>query len=353
MQIAEVFEVAQKRTNQKNTKSLIKILKDSDTLEFSDEFLRNLSLFMPAKSKNTEVRRLIKLTSDFIEAIDSEEYFEFSDIILNALVFGTSSKEKQVRVHCITLAVSILKHLQSIEPEVYKKIKNKFQKSLTDNESNVRVSAVEGCCVLLKTDEGENILERLLDMLQCDPSAEVRKKLLEELPLSDVTMPFIFGRIRDIDENVRRAVLKKISDEVHNFQQIPSVWRTKILTFGFTDRSKTVLKEAEMLLINKWLPSIELNFLKFVLDSGLRNIDVLKKILTCVLNAFQDTKFVFDDEFWFNISFESVLMLESYLTILKDRNDDVTECLPQLTNFVDILRECNSCLFRFEDVLKV
>ena len=341
LEMAEIFDLAQKRLNQRNINNMQKLLKKSENIDdFADDFLRQLSLFMPAKAKTTDVRRLIKFVSDFIESVDAEEYYLFTDTILNALVFGASAKEKQVRVHCISLAVSILKYLKSLDPIIYEQIKVKFMKGLNDNEAMVRTSAVEGCCVLMKADDADNFMELLLDIIQTDPSAEVRKKLVEELPLNEVTMPFIFGRIRDIDEQVRKAVLRKTADSVSDFQQIPQEWRIKLLTSGFLDRSKQVYKEAELLLINKWLPSVELNFLRFVLESGLDNVTVLKRILNCVLNTFQDTKFVFDDDFWFNITLESILMLESYLSILQDKNEDVTECLPQLTTFVDILQEC-------------
>eukprot|EP00835_Amoeboradix_gromovi_P000490 NODE_17_length_41373_cov_0.337016.p14 type:complete len:348 gc:universal NODE_17_length_41373_cov_0.337016:29889-30932(+) len=340
LEIAQIFETAQKRPNQKNIKNLQKILINSGLSDFTDEFLRQLSLFMPAKSQSTNVRRLIKFVSDFIESIDNEEYYEFSDVILNSLVYGASCREKHVRVHCITLAVSILKYLKSLDPLIYQQIKIKFTKGLTDYEAHVRTSAAEGCCVLMKADDADNFLDLLTDSIQTDPSAEVRKKLVEELPLTEVTMPFVFARIRDVDDNVRKAVLRKTSESISDFNLIPVEWRIKLLSAGFLDRSKHVVKEAELLLINKWLPSIELNFLRFVLESGLSDVEVLKKILACVLNTFQDTKFVFDEEFWFNITYESVLMLESYLSILQDRNEDVTNCLPQLTTFVDILQEC-------------
>ena len=339
LEIAEIFDVAQKRPNKRNTKNLQKLMQNNTVSDFTDEFMRQLALFMPAKNKATEVKRLIKFTSDFIESIDAEQYFEFTDAVLNSLVFGASAKEKQVRVHCISLAVSILKYLKSLDPDMYEEIKAKFSKGLNDNEAHVRQSAVEGCCVLMRADEADNYLDVLTDILQTDPSAEVRKKIIEDLVLNQTTMPFIFARIRDIDEGVRKAVLRRTAEGISDFTSIPQEWRVKLLTFGFCDRSKVVYKEAELLLLNKWLPSIDLNFLRFVVESGLKDINVLKKILVSVLHTFQDTKFVFDDEFWYNITFESILLLESYLSILTDNNEDVTDCLPQLTVFVDILQE--------------
>ena len=53
--------------------------------------------------------------------------------------------------------------------------------------------------------EKQSLLEKLLDILQNDTNAEVRRILLQNLPLTPTTLPYILERARDRDALTRRG----------------------------------------------------------------------------------------------------------------------------------------------------
>jgi condensin complex subunit 3 len=126
------------------------------------------------------------------------------------------------------------------------------------------VQAVLGLNHLINTDEDEddeeddediasNIMEKLLDMMQNDPSAEVRRAILHNIDQTKDTMRYIFERARDIDPMVRRIVYRKVLPSLADFRLMRLVEREKLLRWGLRDRDDIVRKAAARVFCEKWL----------------------------------------------------------------------------------------------------
>lgn len=83
--------------------------------------------------------------------------------------------------------------------------------------------------------ESDPIVARLLDMLQHDPSVDVRRAVVANLLLSAETLPFIVQRASDVDAQTRKMVFRKALAEV-DFKLLSIQDRENLLQAGLRDR---------------------------------------------------------------------------------------------------------------------
>lgn len=138
-------------------------------------------------------------------------------------------------------------------------------KRLRDKEPAVRVQAILGLGRLAGNDDEEQddedsdddaaggILEKLLDIMINDPSAEVRRAVLLNLPLWPSTLRYILERARDMDATTRRLVYGKILPALGDFRHMSLVEREKLIRWGLRDRDDMVRKAAARLFRERWL----------------------------------------------------------------------------------------------------
>ena len=261
-----------------------------------------------------------------------------------------TAKEKTVRYRSTQIISHIINSLDSIDDEYYHLVRMGLLKRIRDKESMVRVQAVLGLGRLAgnEGDEGEEqdnsdsddscgLLEKLLDILQNDPSAEVRRSLLLNLPLTPTTLPFLLERARDLDPATRRALYSRLLPALGDFRHLSLSMREKLLRWGLRDRDENVRKATARLFRERWIedcvgtkaategvsatetspPSIE------ALLELLERIDVINSgvesgIALEALKEFWDGRpdyrdaIRFDDAFWDNLSAESVFLARSF-----------------------------------------
>jgi condensin complex subunit 3 len=102
-------------------------------------------------------------------------------------------------------------------------------------------------------DSGAGLLDKLLEVLQNDPSADVRRSLLVNLPILPNTLPFLLERARDQDPATRRALYSRLLPALGDFRHLSLSMREKILRWGLRDRDETVRKAAGKLFRERWI----------------------------------------------------------------------------------------------------
>ena len=136
----------------------------------------------------------IEETQSFPETPTSRLVGHILSIVLPLL----ASKEKTVRYRSTQLISHVINSLDSIDDEYYHLLKMGLLKRIRDKEPMIRVQAVLGLGRLAgnEDDDGEDgadsddddeasgLLVKLLEVLQNDPSADVRRSLLLNLPLT-------------------------------------------------------------------------------------------------------------------------------------------------------------------------
>ena len=160
----------------------------------------------------------------------------------------------------------IINSLDSIDDEHYHLLRVGLLKRARDKEPMIRVQAVLGLGRLAgnddngeqgdadsDNDEASGLLEKLLEILQHDPSADVRRSLLLNLPLTPSTLPYLLERARDLDSATRRALYSRLLPALGDFRHLSLSMREKLLRWGLRDRDENVRRATARLFRERWI----------------------------------------------------------------------------------------------------
>ena len=186
--------------------------------------------------------------------------------VLSILLSLLGSKEKIVRYRATQLVAHIINSLDAVDDEYYHLIRMGLLKRLRDKEPMIRVQAVLGLGRLAgneseedqedpdsDSDDSNGLLQKLLEVLQNDPSADVRRSLLLNLPLTPVTLPFLLERARDVDPGIRRALYSRLLPALGDFRHLSLSMREKLLRWGLRDRDEKVRQATGKLFRERWI----------------------------------------------------------------------------------------------------
>lgn len=270
--------------------------------------------------------------------------------ILSVLLPLLIAKEKTVRYRSTQLISHIINSLDSVDDEYYHLLRAGLLMRIRDKEPMVRVQAILGLGRLAGNEADEDLgnedcdnddtgglLEKLLEVLQNDPSADVRRSLLLNLPLTPSTLPYLLERARDVDPATRRALYSRLLPALGDFRHLSLSMREKLLRWGLRDRDENVRKAAARLFRERWIedcagtraateappaseaapPSVDGLFELLeridVVNSGVENGVALE-----AMREFWDGRpdyrdaIAFDDAFWDGLSAERVFMARSF-----------------------------------------
>lgn len=323
--------------------------------------------------------------------------------ILSILLPLLASKEKTVRYRSTQIISHVINSLDSIDDEYYNLLKVGLLKRIRDKEPMVRVQAVLGLGRLAgnegdgEQDNGDSdeedangLLERLLEVLQNDPHADIRRSLLLNLPLTPGTLPFLLERARDLDPATRRALYSRLLPALGDFRHLSLSMREKLLRWGLRDRDENVRKATARLFRERWIedcagpknvaqggvvgeaspPSVE-GLLELLERIDVVNSGVEGGVALEALKEFWEGRpdyrdaVNFDDPFWDHLTAESVFMARSFNDFCRQEGEGgyealVEEKLPEVTklafflqrnmnDLVDRIRRINAAVEGEED----
>ncbi|KAL8722817.1 MAG: hypothetical protein Q9225_000766 [Loekoesia sp. 1 TL-2023] len=361
-----------------------------------DRIVRFLGLFLRrASDKDTSLipENEIEETQTLPETPSTRLTSHLLSIILPLL----GSKEKVVRYRATQLVAHIINSLDSVDDESFQLIRMSLLKRLRDKEPMIRVQAVLGLGRLAgnETEEDQEdqdsdnedasgLLKKLLEVLQNDPSADVRRSLLLNLPLTPTTLPFLLERARDVDSAIRRALYSRLLPALGDFRHLSLSMREKLLRWGLRDRDENVRKATGRLFRERWIedcagssraadgssaeqtaaPSLD------GLLELLERIDVVNSaagngIATEAMKEFWAGRpdyrdaINFDDPFWDALTPESVFVARSFNDFCKEGEDGkfgsiVEEKMPEVTKLAFFLQRYTNDLvncIRYNKVL--
>lgn len=187
-------------------------------------------------------------------------------VILHTLLQLLPAKDKVVRFRATQIAAHIINTLDTLDDNMFHLLRLALLKRIHDKEASVRMHAMYGLSRLAAEldeehddddsdddDSGSGVLEKLLNALQNDPSAEVRKALLLNLPLTPATLPYLLERARDLDPATRRALYSRLLPALGDFRHLSLTHREKLLRWGLRDRDDTVRKATARLFRERWI----------------------------------------------------------------------------------------------------
>ena len=371
---------------------------DFEESDFNNEFTRCVLRAMPVKKSEGAGDKVIRFVGLFLrhandkdnellgeDDIDASTMPETPSTRLTTHVMETTLsllivKDKFVRYRSTQLISHIINSLDAIDDDLFQKLRMGLLKRIRDKEAMVRAQAVLGLGRLagnqvegmVNSDDSDDdietgLLEKLLEVLQNDPSADVRRSLLVNLPILPNTLPFLLERARDQDAGTRRAVYSRLLPALGDFRHLSLSMREKLLRWGLRDRDENVRKAAGRLFRDRWIedcagahqpedgekpaedapPSFDglLELLERidVLNSGVENgvaIEAMKGFWEGRPDYRDAVEF--DDTFWETLSAESVFMARSFNDFCRSEGNRkyeslVEEKLPEVTKLAFFL----------------
>jgi len=368
------------------------IATEFDEDDFNNEFVRCVLRLMPIKKSESVGEKTVRFIGLFLSlSVDKDNEMmgeadpdastmpetpstRLTTLLMETILPLLTAKDKFVRYRSTQLISHIINSLDAIDDDLFQKLRSGLLKRIRDKEAMVRAQAVLGLGRLAgnqieaepNSDDSDDdvsvgLLEKLLEVLQNDPSADVRRSLLVNLPILPNTLPYLLERARDQDAATRRAVYARLLPALGDFRHLSLSMREKLLRWGLRDRDENVRKAAGRLFRERWIedcagtppppeagqpaeasaPSLDalLELLERVdvVNSGVENGVALE-----AMKGFWEGRpdyreaITFDDSFWETLSAESVFVARSFNDFCRNENNGkyeslVEEKLPEVT----------------------
>ncbi|GAB1320751.1 chromosome condensation complex Condensin, subunit G [Madurella fahalii] len=257
---------------------------DFEEDNFNTEFVRCVLRVMPIKKSEGVGEKTIRFVGLFLRhAVDKDTELlgevdadastmhetpgtRLTGFLMETILPLLTAKDKFVRYRSTQLISHIINSLDAIDDDLFQKLRSGLLRRIRDKEAMVRAQAVLGLGRLAgnpveaepDSDDSDNdassgLLEKLLEVLQNDPSADVRRSLLVNLPILPSTLPFLLERARDQDAATRRAVYSRLLPALGDFRHLSLSMREKLLRWGLRDRDENVRKAAGRLFRERWI----------------------------------------------------------------------------------------------------
>jgi condensin complex subunit 3 len=340
-----------------------------------DRIIRFLGLFLKSASEKDLATFGQDANGEETQTVPETPTSRLTFSLLSLLIPILSAKEKTVRYRATQIISHVVNTLDSIDDELYHLIRQGLTRRIRDKEPTIRIQAVMGLGRLAGNEVQEEpgsehsedmdslgLLEKLLDVLQHDASAEVRRSLLLNLPLTPATLPYLLERAR---------LLPTLGD----FRHLSLSMREKLLRWGLRDRDENVRKAAGHLFYERWIEDCAGNSNETsdggpVKAASSPNIQGLLELLERidVVNSGVETGIAleamkefwqgrpdyidavnFDDSFWGALTSESVFMARSfndfcqqnqqYQIICEEKMPEVTRLGFYLQKYINTLLE--------------
>ncbi|KAL1838852.1 hypothetical protein VTJ49DRAFT_2175 [Mycothermus thermophilus] len=368
---------------------------DFDEDDFNTEFVRCVLRVMPVKKSEGVGERTIRFIGLFLRhAVDKDNEAlgeldpdastmpetpatRLTTHLIETILPLLAAKDKFVRYRSTQLISHIINSLDAIDDDLFQKLRSGLLKRIRDKEAMVRAQAVLGLGRLAGNEieaepnsddsdddgaaSGSGLLEKLLEVLQNDPSADVRRSLLVNLPILPNTLPFLLERARDQDAATRRAVYSRLLPALGDFRHLSLSMREKLLRWGLRDRDENVRKAAGRLFRERWIedcagtassaePGQPAEVSPPNLDALLElleRIDVVNSggedgVALEAMKGFWEGRpdyrdaMVFDDNFFETLSAESVFVVRTFNDFCRNEGNGkyealVEEKLPEVT----------------------
>ncbi|KAJ5641921.1 hypothetical protein N7490_005921 [Penicillium lividum] len=375
--------IARKNKKGKDQEEEEIVLPEEETLpekEFNVEVGRCMLRILPIKKSEPVGDRIIRFMDTFLAhasekdnelfASNADDEYEMqtspetptsrlTSSLVALMVPLLGAKDKMIRFRATQIVAHIVNTLESIDDELYHTIQQGLLKRIRDKESSVRVQAVLGLARLAGNEEdddgnGTALLEKLIEIMQNDTSADVRKNLLANLPLAPVTLPYLLERARDLDAATRRTLYSRLLPTLGDFRHLSLSMREKLLRWGLRDRDESVRKATGKLFYDRWVEDCagtnageeegatsqrsppNINALLELLERiDVANTGMESGIAHEAMRSFWEGRadyreaMVFDEPFWESLTAESAFLLRSFNDFCRVENDGKYEGLAE------------------------
>ncbi|KAF2743206.1 hypothetical protein M011DRAFT_451690 [Sporormia fimetaria CBS 119925] len=247
--------------------------------EFEREVGRCIKRVLPVKKGEAAVDRIIRFLGEFLQRANAEDTditklqieeddeeqaaekptYNLTNYLLEELIPLASTKEKTVRYRTTQVISEIVVRIRYInagmEEDLRPRVRHTLGKRIRDKEAIVRVQAVRGFARIADdVDIGEKgDLYVLADIMAHDPSADVRREILLNMPFDPSTLKEMLERARDTDAVIRRDLYTKVLPLLGDFRHMTLTQREKLVRWGLRDREKPIQDAASKMFRERWI----------------------------------------------------------------------------------------------------
>ncbi|WFD36640.1 chromosome condensation complex Condensin, subunit G [Malassezia cuniculi] len=334
---------------------------------FNDAFFSFVDRILVRKKGDTHADRALKFVSTYIAY--AQEHFrtaatragaaEDSDtpatrlvtILIKHLLKGFHAKDKNVRLRSCTCVSMLISTVEAVDDDVYEMLSGFLQERVADKEASVRVQAVVALARLQMEEDSAGTTAMLLHVMRHDPSADVRRAALLNVPLTPQNLPHLLERLQDVDAANRRCVylgvLKTLLDEqpkedVDGVQCVTSLGLgeaalAEVVKTGMHEREESVRRAARKL-AHHWLKACGNDLLLLLEELHVSTSGNGEPVLLALIEdhaEVQDAaaKLVSQREFWTEMSPERAVLARCLIQYLRAKSLDarIEECMPPVT----------------------
>ncbi|KAJ1951758.1 chromosome condensation complex Condensin, subunit G, partial [Linderina pennispora] len=321
---------------------------------FNKEIIRNLNKMLAVKKREPSADRVVKLLATFVQvsyekdqqaaakekaqkdkddvfgADDDDEEEEdsvssrFVELLIRYLLQGFQAKEKMTRLRCCQIVAMSVTCLGEIDEELYFDLIKKLSERIRDKEAGIRVHAAIALSKLQSGEdaEGGEVTDSLLNLMQHDPNAEVRRAVLLNIEKNTATLPLVLERARDVDATNRKCLFLKVMPSL-DYRLLSIEDRERLLTAGVNDRDANVKRACVRMIGESWLTYADQNLLELTAALDVVDSPNAAKVMQALFTAYPEIpeNLQFDEELWNNLSPEMAFVIRSTLEFFNERKD--------------------------------
>ncbi|KAJ2713384.1 chromosome condensation complex Condensin, subunit G, partial [Coemansia spiralis] len=345
---------------------------------FNREFIRNLNKILGIKKREASADKIVKLVAMFVQvsyekdtqavakgganAADADDIFameqpggddgdglgldtassRFVELLIKYLLQGFQAKEKLTRLRCCQIVAMSVTSLGEIDEDLYFDLVKRLRERIRDRESAIRMHAAIALSKLQsgEDDDGGQVTEALLGLMQCDPSAEVRRAVLLNIAKSPATLPYVLERARDMDATNRKCLFLKVMPPI-DYHLLSIEDRERLLAAGVNDRDPNVKRACVRMIGESWLAYAGQNLLELTTSLDVVDSPVATKAMQALFVAYPEIpeNLQFDAELWGALTPEMAFIIRSTLEYFGERRDAdaVDKHLPEAMQLAQLL----------------
>ncbi|KAJ2060583.1 chromosome condensation complex Condensin, subunit G [Coemansia sp. S146] len=345
---------------------------------FNKEFIRNLNKVLGIKKREPSADKVVKLVATFVQVsheldmqalakakaklVDTDDVFSaepemdvdtvssrFVELLIKYLLQGFQAKEKLTRMRCCQIVAMSVTSLGEIDEQLYFDLIKKLTERIRDKEASIRVHAAIALSKLQsgEDEDGGEVTEALLGLLQHDPSAEVRRAVLLNIEKTSSTLPFVLERARDVDPTNRKCLFLKVMPPI-DYHLLSIEDRERLLAAGVNDRDVNVKRACVRMVGESWLTFAEENLLALTSSLDVVDSPVASKVMQALFTSYPEIpeNLQFDSDMWETLTPEMTFIIRSILEYYSERKDaDQTDKhLPEVMKLAQLLETFGSKL---------
>nr|CAD7453642.1 unnamed protein product [Timema tahoe] len=236
---------------------------------FLKEFTMNLRRIFVHGEKSPAIDRCLELAGKFAASLceEDEENAQSSEDdknnlfvkqLFNFLLESSGAKDQSIRFRVCQFINRILNSMSeeaSLDDDICNNLCAHMMERLQDKATSVRHQAV---LALQRLQDPINptcrVIKSFMFHLELDPSSEVRRGILQVMARSNLTIPQIIDRTRDVKDTVRKQAYLSLARVKVRSLTIKD--REGLLSAGLKDRSEMVRNCVAKVVLPSWLHNL-------------------------------------------------------------------------------------------------